>query len=59
MMLRYSFDLPAEAAALESAIETVLAKGIRTADIRLAGVPPVSTGEMGRAVLGELQQIIG
>lgn len=59
MMLRYSFDMPAEAAALESAIETVLGKGIRTADIRLAGVPPVSTAEMGRAVLGELQQIIG
>ena len=59
MMLRYSFDLPAEAAALEAAIETVLGQGIRTADIRLPDVPPVSTAEMGKAVLGELQKLIG
>ena len=59
MMLRYSFDLPAEAAALETAIETVLGRGIRTADIRLPDVAPVSTAEMGKAVLGELQKLIG
>ena len=56
MMLRYSFDLADEAAALEKAIEAVLGKGIRTGDIRLAGVAPVSTAEMGKAVITELEK---
>jgi 3-isopropylmalate dehydrogenase len=59
MMLRYSFDMPEEASALEKAIESVLGQGIRTADIRLPDVAPVSTAEMGKAVLAELEKIVG
>ena len=54
MMLRYSFDLGAEADAVESAIANVLAKGYRTADIAGAGENVISTEAMGQAVLDEL-----
>ncbi len=54
MMLRYSFDLGAEASLIEGAVETLLAKGIRTADIKLDGTPPVSTAEMGKALIAAL-----
>jgi 3-isopropylmalate dehydrogenase len=39
MMLRYSFDLPAEADAIESAVDAVLNTGYRTADIA-SGLAP-------------------
>src|SRR5271167_4778065 len=35
MMLRYSFDMAEDAALIEGAVEKLLGKGIRTADIRL------------------------
>jgi 3-isopropylmalate dehydrogenase len=55
MALRYSFDQGAEADRLDKAIETVLADGMRTADLMgEAGVTPVSTAEMGDAVLAAL-----
>ena len=54
MMLRYSFDLAAEAEQLESAIKRVLDSGKRTADIMQAGGTKVSTTGMGDAVLAEL-----
>ncbi len=55
MALRYSFDRGAEADMLEGAVEDVLAKGIRTADLAGAeGVAPVSTGQMGDAVVEAL-----
>ncbi len=55
MALRYSFDLGAEADALEKAVEAVLAKGIRTADLGAAeGSTPASTSEMGDAIIAEL-----
>lgn len=55
MALRYSFDEGAEADRLEAAIEKVLADGLRTADlIGEEGVKPVSTTEMGDAVLAAL-----
>jgi 3-isopropylmalate dehydrogenase len=52
MMLRYSFDLPAEAALIEQAVERVLADGYRTGDIYRegAGVRRVRTAEMGGKV---------
>ena len=55
MMLRYSFDLDEDAALIEAAVERLLAKGIRTADIGIAGIAPVSTAEMGRALIRELE----
>ena len=56
MALRYSFDMGAEADRLEAAIETVLANGARTADLLGEdGVDPISTSEMGDAVVAALQ----
>ncbi|CUH76326.1 3-isopropylmalate dehydrogenase [Tritonibacter multivorans] len=55
MALRYSFDQGAEADRLEKAVEKVLADGVRTADLLgEEGVTPVSTSEMGDAVIGAL-----
>jgi 3-isopropylmalate dehydrogenase len=50
MMLRLSFGLEAEAAAVEHAIRAALAKGLRTPDIAAAGGTVVSTHEMGAAI---------
>ena len=56
MALRYSFDLGAEAGMLEAAVNTVLERGVRTADLaQAAGASPVSTAEMGDAVIGALE----
>ncbi|MEX0283922.1 MAG: 3-isopropylmalate dehydrogenase [Paracoccaceae bacterium] len=55
MALRYSFDQGAEADRLEASIETVLAQGLRTPDLLgEEGVSPVSTAEMGDAILAAL-----
>ncbi|RYH10612.1 3-isopropylmalate dehydrogenase [Tropicimonas sp. IMCC6043] len=55
MALRYSFDQGAEADRLEKAVEAVLSSGKRTADLMQAeGGTPVSTGEMGDAILAAL-----
>ena len=50
MMLRLSFRLEAEAAAVESAVRYALAGGLRTADIAAAGGELVSTQRMGEAI---------
>lgn len=50
MMLRLSFGLAREAAAVEAAIRAALAEGLRTADIASAGGTLVSTQAMGAAV---------
>ncbi len=56
MALRYSFDQGDEAARLEQAVEAVLAKGLRTADLLgEEGVAPVSTSEMGDAIVAALE----
>jgi len=54
MMLRYSFDMKAEADKLEEAVKAVLANGLRTADIMQEGKQKVSTSEMGDAILAAL-----
>ena len=55
MALRYSFDAGDEAARLEAAVETVLADGLRTADLLgPEGGKPVSTAEMGDAIVAAL-----
>jgi 3-isopropylmalate dehydrogenase len=55
MALRYSFDQGGEADRLEAAVEKVLADGLRTADLLGEdGVQPVSTSEMGTAILAAL-----
>jgi 3-isopropylmalate dehydrogenase len=57
LMLRYSFDLEAEAALIEQAVENILAKGGRTPDIAAPGRAKISTREMGDALLAELQSL--
>ncbi|QFT64823.1 3-isopropylmalate dehydrogenase [Roseivivax sp. THAF30] len=55
MALRYSFDQGDEAARVEKAVEAVLADGVRTADLLGEdGTVPVSTSEMGDAILAKL-----
>ena len=55
MALRYSFDQGDEATRLENAVEKVLADGLRTADLLgEEGVQPVSTSEMGDAIVAAL-----
>jgi 3-isopropylmalate dehydrogenase len=55
MALRYSFDMGEEADRLEAAVEKVLADGVRTADLLgEEGVTPVSTSEMGDAIVAAL-----
>ena len=54
MMLRYSLDEVAMADRIEKAVENVLDKGLRTADIYSDGMQKVSTSEMGDAVVAAL-----
>jgi len=54
MMLRYSFDLDAEATAIEAAVQKVLANGYRTGDIWSAGCERVGTIQMGDLITNEL-----
>ncbi|MGR3796407.1 3-isopropylmalate dehydrogenase [Vannielia sp. SX4] len=57
MALRYSFDEGTEADRLEQAVNAVLAKGLRTADLLgEEGVQPVSTAEMGDAIVVALEE---
>jgi 3-isopropylmalate dehydrogenase len=58
MMLRWSFDMEAEAATLEKAIERVLDGGMRTADIYAEGTARVSTTTMGDAVIRQLDRAV-
>ena len=54
MMLRYSFDLDREAAAIEEAVEKTLAAGHRTRDLATTGESSVSTTDMGRHIIEHL-----
>lgn len=54
MMLRYSFDMPAEADAIEKAVNAVLDRGLRTADIWQEGFEKVGCAAMGDAVVEAL-----
>ena len=50
MMLRYSFNLDAEAQAIEDAIDAVLEAGLRTGDIAKQNEQSISCTEMGDAI---------
>jgi 3-isopropylmalate dehydrogenase len=59
MMLRYSFGLETEAAAIEAAVGAALDAGLRTPDIAGHGGGPeriIGTKEMGAAVLKALER---
>lgn len=55
MMLKYSFDLDSEAAAIENAVKNILKKGYRTADIMSEGCTQVGCKEMGDLLADEIQ----
>ena len=54
MMLRYSFDMSAEAGAIEAAVDKVLDGGYRTADIMKDGFTLVSCAEMGDLIAANI-----
>ena len=56
MMLRYSFDMAAEADAVESAIDAVLKDGWRCGDIMQGGGKLVGCREMGRLIREKIEQ---
>ena len=57
MALRYSCNMDRQAGLLDKAVADVLAKGLRTADIKSAGAEVVTTGQMGDAVLAEMEKL--
>lgn len=54
MLLRYSFDLDAEADDIDAAVQRVLQRSYRTGDIMSEGCTLVSCSEMGDHILEEL-----
>jgi len=57
MCLRFSFDLHQEADLLEEAVDQVLADNIRTPDIAADHIAPVSTSEMGSALISAMEKL--
>lgn len=55
MMMKYSFDMDEEAAAVEAAVNRVLDDGLRTGDMMAEGCRLVSCSEMGDAILAYLK----
>jgi 3-isopropylmalate dehydrogenase len=51
MMFRYTFDRADIAARIEKAVRKALASGLRTGDIAAKGEKPVTTAQMGTAVV--------
>jgi 3-isopropylmalate dehydrogenase len=56
MALRYSFNLGEDADRIDAAIAATLDRGLRTADIAAPGTTPVSTREMGDAIIAEIEK---
>ncbi|MBI5598436.1 MAG: 3-isopropylmalate dehydrogenase [Deltaproteobacteria bacterium] len=54
MMLKHSLDMDEAAGEIESAVERVLDRGLRTADIYQAGTRRIGCREMGEAVVSEI-----
>tara|TARA_Y100000590_G_scaffold284414_1_gene319985 strand:+ start:2562 stop:3674 length:1113 start_codon:yes stop_codon:yes gene_type:complete len=59
MMLKYSFDMKEDSKLIEKAVQNVLNKGLRTADIKEGAEKIISTKEMGKAVIEELSVLSG
>lgn len=58
MMMRYSFDYQNEAQIIEQAIENVLNKGNRTADINNTKNKSISCSEMGSLIIDEIDSLL-
>ena len=58
MALRYSLNMAKEADQIDQAIAAALAQGLRTVDIKSEGAKVVTTGQMGDAVIGEMEKLV-
>ncbi len=56
MMLRYSFDMPAEADAIENAVSAYLDAGYRTADIMSEGKTLVGCRQCGKLIIENIRK---
>ena len=56
LLLRHSLGLETEAAAVETAVDAAIDRGVFPVDIAPAGVNPASTGAAGDAVVAALRQ---
>ena len=54
MMLRYSLEMPAEADAVEAAVNAALESGLRTGDIQEPGTTQVGCAAMGQAITARI-----
>ena len=59
MMLKYSFDMSEDPVLIEQAVQNVLSKGFRTQHIKKDNQNAVTTKEMGKAVVEELNILSG
>ena len=57
MMLQYSFDCMEEAKVIEQAVNNVLDKGYRTADMMSEGMTLVGCKEMGKLIVSEIENM--
>ena len=57
MMFRYSFNYAKEADIIEQAVENVLNKGFRTADIATAGEVKISCSDIGSKIIEEIKSL--
>ena len=58
MMLRFSLNQPDAANRIETAVQSVLASGLRTVDIWSEGTTKVGTRQMGDAVVAAITKTI-
>ena len=56
MMLRFSFDMPAEADTIEQAVSAVLDMGVRTGDIMSPDCRLVGCSEMGKLIMENMKK---
>ena len=59
MMLKYSFNMIEDSILIKKAIQNVLQKGLRTADLKQSNDEIISTQQMGKAVIDELNILVG
>ncbi len=59
MALRYSLDMADAADMIDKAIASALAAGLRTGDIMQPGMTKVGTTDMGKAIVGQLENLVG
>ena len=59
MMLKYSFDMIEDSELIETSVQNILSKGFRTADIKQDDERAISTQEIGKKIIDELDILSG